>query len=45
MAEYAVVEGGSEVLEVCINVLGQLERNATITLNTNDASAVGKGVA
>ena len=42
MAEYTIVEGGSGVLEVCINVIGELERSATIILNTSDATAVGK---
>ena len=42
MAEYTVVEGESGVLEVCINAIGELERSATITLNTSEATAVGK---
>ena len=44
MQEYTVIEGGSGILEVCIIAIGELETNATITLSTSDASAIGKTI-
>jgi len=38
---YSVAESGG-VVEVCVNLSGNLERNVTITLSTSDGSAVGK---
>jgi len=37
---YSVAESGG-VVEVCVNLSGNLERNVTITLSTSDGSAVG----
>ena len=40
--EYSVIENGTFV-EVCVLiVLGNLERNLTLTLSTRDQSAVGR---